>query len=206
MTTRAMRILPVLALISVFALAGCGPAADNGDDQPAHRGGSEFDLGDVGMRGMQWSGQAVLLENGLEFDDAEMELSTLGFTLRGNRFDLGQFDDPDLEFRGEPATMTVRLSGRIEDREPGWFSVSLNSASARFGDYRGQALGTDTAEEIRQVLEKQGIVFPEIDRDNPPVVTFEVSASDEDYTELVLTSDIDFIERIEMQGGERASM
>lgn len=206
MKNHPMRILPVLATICVFALAGCGPAQDNGDDGPEALGGPEFDLGDLGMRGMEWSGRAVLLENGLKFDDANLDLSTLIFSLRGNRFDLGQFDDPDLTFRGNPATMSMRMSGRIEDHEPGWFSVKLDSANARFGDHEGQSLGTDTAEEIRQALEDRGIVFPDIDRDNPPIVTFKVSTSDEDYTELVLTSDIDFIQHIEMEGGERASL
>ena len=206
MTFPSFRFLSIFAVILTFMLAGCGPGQENDDGQPAVLGGPEFALEDLGMRGMEWSGRAVLLEQELEFEDVDLELNTIAFILRGDRFDLGQLDDPDLEFRGEPATMSLRMSGLIQDHEPGRIAVKLNRLSARFGDHEGAALGGDSADEVRQALEERGIEIPELDDDNTVLVTFEISASDEDYTEVVLTSDVDFIGGIEMKEGDRAGM
>ncbi len=204
MTNQPIKALFIASFIALFVLAGCGQG--NGNGQPESLGGPEFDLDEIGMRGMEWTGQAVLLENGLEFDDASLSLSTIGFTLRGDRLDLGQFDDPEMEVHGEPATMTLRISGVVQDHEPGRFTVELNNITPRFGSHEGAALGSNQADAVKEALEAAGIVFPEIDDDSPPVVTFEVAASDEDYTEISLTSDVDYIQRIEMRDGEAAAM
>lgn len=195
-----------LALALPFALlslTGCG-ADDpgNGDDVPAAADGHAFYLGDIGMRGMEWRGEATLLEAGLHFPEATLDMSTIRFSLNADHRDMTEFDSPPLEFRGEPVTMALRISGVVQDREPGRVSVEINSVRPSFSG----GPGTQSTEELLEALAENGVTLPEIDRDNPPIVTFEVSAADEDNREITLTADVDWIDTIQMRDGERAAL
>jgi hypothetical protein len=196
-----------LAICLVFALpslSGCGadePAA-GAEDAPAVANGHAFYLGDIGMRGMQWRGEATLLDAGLDFSDVDVEMSTIGFSLNADHRDMSEFDSPPLEFRGEPVTMALRIGGLVADREPGRVSVEINSVRASFSG----GPGTQSTEELIEDLAANGVTLPEIDRDDPPMVTFEVTAADEDNRELTLTADVDWIGTVHLRDGERASL
>ena len=195
-----------LALALPFALlslTGCG-ADDpgNGEDAPATADGHAFYLGDIGMRGMEWRGEATLLDAGLHFPDVTLDMSTIRFSLMADHRDMSEFDSPPLEFRGEPVTMNLRIGGIVQDREPGRVVVEINSVRPGFSG----GLGTSSTEAMIEDLAANGVTLPEIDRDNPPVVTFEVTAADEDNREITLSADVDWIGSIRMRDGERAAL
>jgi hypothetical protein len=194
----------VIALPFVLlSLTGCGgdeSGVGYGDNSPAD--GDEFYLGDIGMRGMTWHGEATLLDAGLHFSDVSLDMSTIRFSFNAEERDMSEFDSPPLEFRGERVPLSLRISGVVQDREPGWFSVEINSVRPGFSG----GLGTQATDEMLENLAANGVTLPEIDRDNPPVVTFEVSAADEDNREITLTADVDWIGTVHMRDGERAAL
>ncbi|QOC22783.1 hypothetical protein IC757_01040 [Wenzhouxiangella sp. AB-CW3] len=193
----------LLALpLALPLLTGCGVDESNGEDAPAATNGHAFYLGDIGMRGMEWRGEATLLEAGLEFADASLDMSTIRFSLNADHRDMTEFDNPPLEFRGEPVTLALRIGGLVQDREPGRIMVEINSVRPSFSG----GPGTASTEELIEDLAANGVVLPEIDRDNPPVVTFEVMAADEDNREITLSADVDWIGSIRMRDGERAAL
>ncbi len=195
----------VLALALPFALlslTGCGTDEPGGDAAPAVADGHAFYLGDIGMRGMEWRGEATLLEAGLHFPEAKLDMSTIRFSLFADHRDMTEFDSPPLEFRDEPVTMSLRIGGIVQDREPGRVSVEINSLRPSFSG----GPGTRSSEALIEDLAANGVTLPEIDRDNPPLVTFEVSAADEDNSEITLSADVDWIGTIHMRDGERAAL
>lgn len=188
---------------ALLSLTGCGgDEAGDGNDAPAAAGEHAFYLGDIGMRGMAWRGEGTFLDAGLHFSDVSLDMSTIRFSLNAEERDMTEFDSPPLEFRGEPVTLSLRISGIVQDREPGWFSVEINSVRPGFSG----GLGTQSSEEMLEDLAANGVTLPNIDRDNPPVVTFKVSTADEDNREITLTADVDWIGTIHMRDGERAAL
>lgn len=186
--------------LALLLLAACNEQqASTENPSTAPDAGQAFDLGDIGMRGMEWRGEATLL-GGLHFPEAELDLSTIAFQLRTEPRDMSEFDSPALEFRGEPVSMALHVSGLIEDREPGRFSVAIESVRPAFSGGPGTA-GTEA---LLADLAANGIALPAADSSNPILVTFEARAADEDRREITLRSDADWIESVEMRDGERA--
>lgn len=190
----------LLTLVACLMLAACGSSESGNANEPA--GDAVFDLDEVGMRGMEWTGDATLLGPGLEFDSIELQMATIGFYLFGDHRDLTEFDDPPLEFRGEPVTMALRMSGVVQDHEPGRVTVEITSIRPTFSG----GVGTSSAEKLVEDLANNGVTIPEASSDDPATVTFQVAAVDEDYEEINLTADVDWIHTINAREGDRQSL
>lgn len=187
-------------MLSAALLFGCG--ADNDAGAPIGVGnGHQFELSDVGMRGMSWNGEASLLESGLEFPEVNMEMSRQLFSLATAPRDMSEFNDPSFEFRGSPVGMALHIRGLVEEAEPGRVTVAIESVRPDFG-----SLGTSVDEEMRENIATHGITIPEANQDNPIMVTLLVSAADEDNREISVTSDSPLIGNLVMRGGERSPL
>jgi hypothetical protein len=204
----------VLSMVFGLALAACNSDGSNQDaaapaDDPAtaQASGEPFDLSDVGMRGRIYTGEAVLLENGESFPETEFEINTRIVSLSTSALDLGRWDDPALEYRGEPALMRFSISGVVEDHEPGRITVSIESFSPRLTDQGGSALGTNEQERILEALINHDIVIPDVSSDAPLSVTFDMRADDDTGREaLQWTTDNPALQSFDGSDGRRAPL
>lgn len=186
-------------MLSAALLLGCG--GDNGAGTPiGDSSGHQFELSDVGSRGMSWNGEATLLESGLDFPEVRMELSRRVFSISTSPRDMTEFNNPSLEFRGSPVGMALHIRGLVEEDEPGRVTVAIESVRPDFG-----SLGTSVDEEMRENVAAHGISIPEANQDNPIMVTLSISAVDEDNREISVTSDSPLIGSIVMRDGERSA-
>lgn len=103
-------------------------------------------------------------------------------------FSLEGFDDPPVEYRGEPVRMRLRLFGEVSQDEPGRLRWTVQQLSPRMINADEQALGSDSAEEALEALRENGVEIPDFD-DDEVEVDLTVEVSDEDYGEIVLASD-----------------
>ncbi|MFA9476668.1 hypothetical protein ACERK3_00030 [Phycisphaerales bacterium AB-hyl4] len=186
-------------MIAATLMVGC--TADEGGDGAAAAGGDvqsdvQFDLSEVGLRGMRFDeGEAVLLEDGLTFPGARVEIAGVGImTLATESVSLESFDDPAIEFRGEPVRMLFRMRGEVSQDEAGQLLWTVDRVTPRMLDGDDQALGTNTAEEALEALRANGVNVPEVGDDGREV-TLTVEVSDEDYSELSFTSDWEALQR-----------
>ena len=190
-----------ILVLSAGLLLGCG---DSGDDSASRIEGntSAFDVSDVGMRGMSWIGEATLLGAELDFPETEMELSTRFFTLMAGHRDMSRFNNPPLEFRDGPVDMGLRIQGSVEEQAPGRLVLAIDSIRPNFS----AGLGTSSREEMLADVAANGIIIPEVSREDPLMVTLSISRAGEDNSEIAVTSDSDLIRRIVMRDGERTSL
>lgn len=201
---KAMGFLTALLMVAMLAV-GCDDAdanGANGDEDNGAESNTNAQVGDVavdisefGMMGTQFVGPATLSEQKLVFDDSEVEISTIVFSMITSIVVLDEFDSPELEYEGVPARLRVHLNGEVQDHSPGEFVVSLTGVSLRILDSDDQQLGTDSAEELVEGLAANGVSFPEgVTSADPLEVTFGITANDEDYSEIYMSSDAPFFE------------
>ncbi len=180
-----MQHITAFLVMGMVFISGCSSAKDNGNNGSQANtveditveatGDVAVDISDFGMRGQMFSGVAVL---------------------SGHPLVLDEFDNPPLEYRDEPAVLRVHLSGQVLNHAPGQVEVQLTSLSPRFTENE-RALGTANSEELLRRLAENGVFFPEATTANPMEVTFTITASDEDYSEIYLTADADFFQLFE---------
>ncbi len=202
----------VLSLTLGLTLAACtsednDQAASDAAGEAASVSGEPFDVAVAGMRGRSYTGQAVLLDSGLAFPDSELEISTRAITLMTSAIDLGQWDDPALEFRDEPALMRLHIRGLVEDHEPGRITVNIEGISPRLTDQDGSSLGTSEQERILNALADHDIVIPEASSSAPLAVVFDIVAGEDEGREaLRWTTDHPALQSFDGGDGRRAPL
>lgn len=186
-------------LLAAF-LISCGSNEDNksGEDNSSRTGSVEVDINDFGMFGKEFIGSATLTNKDIVFEESKVELSNIVFSMITEPILLDKFDSPKLEYKDQPAKLSVHISGEVKDYSPGSFVVSLTGVSPRMLDSDHQALGTADSEELIKGLSENGVTFPKgINTSNQMEVKFNISASDEDYSSIYLSSDDDFFKYFE---------
>ena len=193
--------LMTLSFILLISFNSLGSASNFDFSYSAASGKHSQEYGEIdvnirsfGMRGKEFIGDAKLSERGLLFEDSKLELSTIIFSLTTSVMELDQFCNPSLTYKNEPARIRIHISGEIKDYTPGEFSVRLTGLSLRMLDSNEQALGTTDAEELIAGLASNGIFFPEVNTAKPLEVKFQITASDENYNKIFVTSDADFFQ------------
>ena len=203
---KMMHLLTALLVVGLLAMVGCDEEDNNGTDEGADAaeelndqadGEVAVDISEFGMQGAQFTGEATLTDGELYFEDSELEISTIVFSLNTGVLVLDEFDNPALEYDGQTARMLVHISGEVQDHSPGEVVMSVTAVSPRMLDADDQALGTDSAEQLIDELAANGVTFPEVSTADPLDVTFNISATDEDYEQIIMTSDADFFQRFE---------
>lgn len=166
----------------------------------ADEGAMAVDIRDFGIRGRQFTGSATMSEQKLVFEDSEVEISPIIFSMTTSVLILDGSHGPALEYDGKPARMRIHLSGEVLSNSPGKIVVSMTGISPRILDSNEQQLGTEHSEEIIRSLASKGILFPKgINTSNPFEITFSITASDENYSDLYITSDADFFQNFKGQ-------
>ena len=150
------------------------------------------DISELGRTGQLFVGESVL--QGLAFSGSELEISSRQFSLMTGVTTLDEFDNPKLEYERGLSRMRVSMRGQVEDHSPGEVVVSVTGLSLRMLDSDDQSLGTDESERLIKGLAENGVIFPEASSSEPLSVTFNFTATDEDYEEVVLTADADFFQ------------
>lgn len=198
-------IVHVIILLGGLWFAGCGaPGSSDGggsaESEEAVASGV-FDLRDAGMRGMSYNqGKALLLNKGLSFEVETLELSTIQFSLITQPRDMSDLQNPPVEFQGEPVAMRLRISGLIQDHAPGRIDVDIESVRPLFGG----GTGSSDEEKLIEDLAANGVALPEASSSSPIPIRLEVSSGDEENQTLVLRSDVNWLERVEAEEGEKA--
>lgn len=190
--------------MAAFLLCACGASDTEPSGSPERTAGEEqgraFDLKDAGMRGMIWTGSARLLSPDMEFDLERLEMGTITFSLITEPADLSEFNNPPLEFRGESVNMAVHISGRVNEHRPGRIETEIESVRPIFSG----GLGSNDEENMVKALASNGVVLPRASSAEPISVTFNVLAHDEENLRISLTSDVDWIGRVDARGGDKA--
>lgn len=204
MKTRTPNVATLAALMLAVVLAGCSSSADT-DSSTEDLEGPGFELDSIGLRGMSWSGEATFRDPELVFPDSSLELSTSSLGLTTGTIDLGRFDDSELTYDGEPARLRVVVNALITEHEPGHVRADIVNVSPRYLDQEERALGSDSADRIKVGLARHGVTFPDPDSDDPIEVSLEIAASDEDYKDIVLSSDSDLLQAFRGAEGRKQS-
>ncbi len=183
-----VRLSSVL-LVSLMIFFSCSSDDDEGQNG---QGDVLVDIADFGMTGESFIGSAILSAAEIQFPNTEIELSTIVVSMSTSPLSLEQFTNPPLEYNGEPALLRVTLVGEVQDHEPGSIDVEVTGLFLRMLDQDEQMLGTSDTEELIDGLAQNGVEFPTATTSDRFAMSFGVTAKDEDYTEIYITSDKDF--------------
>lgn len=190
------------ALVMAMTMVGCSDDVDsnghndNGasdQEEVSDNGEVPVDISRFGITGTDLIGTATLTERDLVFEDSFIELSPNIMSFGSGAIELDVFDAPELYYdEGQTAWMRIHFTGQVQEHSPGEMVLAVESISPRMLDSSQQALGTSTAERLVDELADNGTSFPQPEHDDPLMVTFQITASDEDYSEIYLSADADF--------------
>lgn len=181
----------VFLMFTIFLFPSCS----SDDDEDQLNGDVLVDISDFGMSGRDVIGTAILTTGHLAFSETEVSVSTIVFNLSSGLLSLEQFTNPPLHYNGEPVMLRVTLTGKVTDHEPGSFTIDVTGSHLRLMDQSGQMLGTVDTEDLVQGLKDNGVEFPSATTAVRFEMEFNISANDESYSKVYISSNEGFFTR-----------
>ena len=209
---RWMQILIASLILAMSAMAGCdeiGSKGDDGEEGVGEEGAGEEGAGEEGVgevpidvtdfraRNYYFQGETTLTNQELTFDETRVTWTRISLAVTTNAISLEGFDDPPLIYDDEPAMLRFRINGLVQERSPGEVMVAVNSIRPLMLDADAKSIGANTADELREGLEANGVVLPDPSDSEPLMMKFAIGAPDEEVSAISMTTDSDFFPRFD---------